>query len=89
MVLADVEQHGLHALLGDDLAMNDGQLQAVAVELERAGLEMIDTQPRAGIRGSRVAFMHPRGTDSVLTEIVQPAGEHHGAGMASAGAGAS
>jgi hypothetical protein len=26
-----------------------------------------------GIRGSRVAFLHPKSTDGVLTEIVEPA----------------
>jgi methylmalonyl-CoA epimerase len=41
--------------------------------LRLAGLELIDQQPRNGIRGSRVAFMHPRATAGVLTEIVQPA----------------
>jgi methylmalonyl-CoA epimerase len=40
----------------------------------QAGFALIDEQPRAGIRGSRVAFLHPRGTGGVLTEIVQPAG---------------
>jgi methylmalonyl-CoA/ethylmalonyl-CoA epimerase len=44
--------------------------------LEQAGLRLIDEQPRAGIRGSRVAFVHPRSTAGVLTEIVQPAGAH-------------
>jgi methylmalonyl-CoA/ethylmalonyl-CoA epimerase len=47
----------------------DSTLEAV----RRAGLELIDQQPRIGIRGSRVAFMHPRATAGVLTEIVQPA----------------
>ncbi len=38
---------------------------------------MIDAEPRTGIRRSRVAFVHPRATGSVLTEIVEPAeGEH-------------
>jgi len=41
--------------------------------LKQAGLELIDLQPRAGIRGSRVAFLHPRATGGVLSEIVQPA----------------
>ena len=59
---------GLH-----HVAYQVDDIDATLLELERAGLELIDTQPRAGIRGSRVAFMHPRGTDSVLTEIVQPA----------------
>ena len=41
--------------------------------LRQAGLALIDEQPRTGIRGSRVAFMHPRATGGVLTEIVEPA----------------
>jgi methylmalonyl-CoA/ethylmalonyl-CoA epimerase len=41
-------------------------------ELREAGFALIDERSRAGIRGSRVAFLHPRGTDGVLTEIVQP-----------------
>ena len=39
----------------------------------QAGLRLIDEQPRRGIRDSRVAFLHPRSTGGVLTEIVQPA----------------
>ncbi|MDQ6745743.1 MAG: methylmalonyl-CoA epimerase [Actinomycetota bacterium] len=45
--------------------------------LREAGLRLIDEQPRTGIRGSRVAFLHPASTGGVLTEIVQPAGEEH------------
>ena len=41
-----------------------------------AGMRLIDEQPRTGIRGSRVAFIHPAATGGVLTEIVQPAEEH-------------
>ncbi|HEY3775112.1 MAG TPA: methylmalonyl-CoA epimerase [Solirubrobacteraceae bacterium] len=37
-----------------------------------AGLRLIDEQPRTGIRGSRVAFLHPKASGGVLTEIVQP-----------------
>ena len=47
--------------------------------LKRSGLQLIDEQPRVGIRGSRVAFLHPRATGGVLTEIVEPAaaaGDH-------------
>jgi methylmalonyl-CoA/ethylmalonyl-CoA epimerase len=47
----------------------DAALDAVRA----AGIELIDQRPRTGIRGSRVAFMHPRATGGVLTEIVQPA----------------
>jgi methylmalonyl-CoA/ethylmalonyl-CoA epimerase len=51
----------------------------IGAELERLrseGIELIDQEPRAGIRNSRVAFIHPRAIGSVLTEIVEP-GEGH------------
>lgn len=44
-------------------------------QLAGAGLRLIDEQARRGIRGSRVAFVHPSSTGGVLTEIVQPAAE--------------
>lgn len=46
-------------------------------ELSAAGLRLIDEHARTGIRGSRVAFLHPSSTGGVLTEIVQPAPEAH------------
>ena len=62
---------GLHhvAYAVDDI---DATLARVAA----AGIEAIDAEPRAGIRDSRVAFLHPRSTGGVLTEIVEPAGGH-------------
>jgi methylmalonyl-CoA/ethylmalonyl-CoA epimerase len=45
---------------------------ASALEAVRgAGLRLIDEQPRTGIRGSRVAFLHPKSTGGVLTELVE------------------
>jgi len=38
-----------------------------------AGLRLIDERPRTGIRSSRVAFLHPKATGGVLTELVEPA----------------
>jgi methylmalonyl-CoA/ethylmalonyl-CoA epimerase len=59
---------GLHhvAYATDDI---DATLGAV----REAGLRLIDEQPRVGIRKSRVAFLHPRSTGGVLTELVEPA----------------
>jgi methylmalonyl-CoA/ethylmalonyl-CoA epimerase len=69
--------------VGKFLAKNGPGLHHVAYQvddidstlgaLKQAGLALIDEQPRVGIRGSRVAFMHPRATAGVLTEIVEPA----------------
>ena len=62
---------GLHhvAYQTDDI---DAALEAV----RDAGLQLIDEQPRTGIRNSRVAFLHPKATGGVLTELVQPAEGH-------------
>jgi methylmalonyl-CoA/ethylmalonyl-CoA epimerase len=51
-------------------------IDATLERLRDAGLELIDSEPRVGIRNSRVAFLHPKATGSVLTEIVQPAEGH-------------
>jgi methylmalonyl-CoA epimerase len=52
-------------------------IDATLRSLAEAGLELIDSEPRVGIRESRVAFLHPRSTGGVLTEIVEPAEEGH------------
>jgi methylmalonyl-CoA/ethylmalonyl-CoA epimerase len=59
---------GLH-----HVAYQVSDIDATLQALKDAGLQLIDQQPRVGIRGSRVAFMHPRATVGVLTEIVEPA----------------
>jgi methylmalonyl-CoA/ethylmalonyl-CoA epimerase len=43
--------------------------------LREQGVRLIDETPRTGIRGSRIAFLHPAASGGVLTEIVQAA-EH-------------
>ena len=51
-------------------------VQATLAQLRERGLRLIDETPRTGIRGSRVAFLHPAASGGVLTEIVQPAEGH-------------
>ena len=51
-------------------------IDAALPRLTAAGIALIDEEPRVGIRESRVAFLHPRSTGGVLTEIVEPAGGH-------------
>jgi methylmalonyl-CoA epimerase len=36
-----------------------------------AGLELIDAEPRMGMHGSRIAFVHPKSVGGVLTELVE------------------
>jgi methylmalonyl-CoA/ethylmalonyl-CoA epimerase len=42
-------------------------------ELKRSGLRMIDDAPRPGAHHMRIAFVHPRSTFGVLTELCEPA----------------
>ncbi len=62
---------GLH-----HVAYRVADVQATLDAARAAGLRLVDETPRTGIRGSRVAFLHPAATGGVLTEIVQPAEEH-------------
>jgi methylmalonyl-CoA/ethylmalonyl-CoA epimerase len=59
---------GLH-----HVAYQVADIDAALASLKAAGLPLIDERPRTGIRGSRVAFLDPRGTERVLVELVQPA----------------
>mgnify|MGYP002737918054 FL=1 len=51
-------------------------IDATLASLKEQGIKLIDQEARTGIRQSRVAFLHPAATGSVLTEIVQPAEGH-------------
>ena len=60
---------GLHHIgyAVDDI---ESALQTLAAQ----GVQLIDTHPRPGARGTSIAFAHPRGLHGVLTELVQAAG---------------
>jgi methylmalonyl-CoA/ethylmalonyl-CoA epimerase len=51
-------------------------IDATLAGLQGSGIELIDAEARIGIRGSRVAFLHPGSTGGVLTELVEPAEVH-------------
>lgn len=50
---------------------------SVLASLKANGVQLLDETPRTGIRGSSVAFLHPKSSGGVLTEIVQPAEGAH------------
>ena len=70
-----VTEQGVEAVLLD---VGEGHIELLKplAELAENGIELIDAEPRVGIRGSRVAFLHPRSTGGVLTEIVEPVEGH-------------
>src|SRR5689334_23918227 len=48
---------GLH-----HVAYQTSDIDAALEQAKAAGLQLIDETPRVGIRGSRVAFLHPKAT---------------------------
>ncbi|MGQ9683185.1 MAG: methylmalonyl-CoA epimerase [Anaerolineae bacterium] len=60
----DKRGEGIHHLC---LEVDDIQ-QAMAT-LQAAGAQLIDSQPRLGAGGRRVAFVHPRSAHGVLIEL--------------------
>ena len=57
---------GLH-----HVAYRSHDIEADLARLADAGIELIDEVPRAGARGHRVAFLHPRSTGGILVELVE------------------
>ena len=54
------------------VAYRTDDIEKALAALSASGVRLIDEEPRTGIRESRVAFLHPKSTGGVLTEIVQP-----------------
>ena len=52
------------------VAYEVGDVQAELDRLSEAGAELIDTEPRPGLFGLQVAFVHPDAVHGVLTEVV-------------------
>jgi methylmalonyl-CoA epimerase len=57
---------GLH-----HIAVRVPDIEATLERLKAAGAELIDTEPRIGGGGHRVAFVHPNTTRGVLIELVE------------------
>lgn len=45
-------------------------------ELRESGIRLIDETPRKGAHGAKIAFLHPKASNGVLTELCEPAHAH-------------
>lgn len=54
------------------IAYEVADLDAALLELKSAGVRLIDETPRSGAHGTSIAFLHPKATGGVLTELCQP-----------------
>ncbi len=50
-------------------------IQSRIAELKAAGLRMIDETPRNGAHHMQIAFVHPKSSGGVLTELCEPSGK--------------
>jgi len=48
-----------------------GDIEQALAEARAAGVELIDSKPRVGLSGKRIAFLHPKSMGGVLTELVE------------------
>lgn len=46
-------------------------IDAALEELKAKGVKLVDEKARPGAHGARVAFLHPKATNGVLTELVE------------------
>lgn len=64
----DKRGEGLH-----HVAFTVESLEARIAELKQTGVRMIDETPRPGAHHMRIAFLHPKSSHGVLTELCEPA----------------
>jgi len=48
-----------------------GNIEDELARLTATGVELIDKAPRPGAHGTRIAFIHPKSTGGVLTELCE------------------
>jgi len=53
------------------IAYQVDDIEAAIARLKSSGARMIDEQPRNGAHGTKIAFVHPKSSNGVLTELCQ------------------
>lgn len=56
------------------LAYEVDDIEAAIRVMEEQGARMIDKVPRIGAHGAKIAFIHPKSSNGVLTELCQACG---------------
>ena len=55
------------------LAVRVDDIEKTLLEYEQKGIRMIDTVPRGGAHGTKIALVHPKSTNGVLLELCMEA----------------
>ncbi len=67
----DKRGEGIH-----HIAFEVEDIDSALAELKDKGVRLIDEQARPGAHGARIAFIHPKATNGVLTELVEYSNDH-------------
>lgn len=66
-VFLEKRGEGLH-----HVAYTVADIESRLAELKEGGVRLIDESPRAGAHNTRIAFVHPKSSRGVLTELCEP-----------------
>ncbi len=53
------------------IALEVENIESALEELKSKGITLIDQEPRRGAHDSKIAFLHPKGTNGVLLELCE------------------
>ncbi|MBI5375154.1 MAG: methylmalonyl-CoA epimerase [Candidatus Schekmanbacteria bacterium] len=53
------------------IAYEVDDIRAALADLENQGVSLIDKTPRNGLHGTKIAFIHPKSSAGILTELVE------------------
>ncbi len=62
----DKKGPGLH-----HVALETDDITSELEKLKKDGLKLIDNEPRIGMNGAKIAFVHPKSSGGVLLEVVE------------------
>lgn len=68
----DKRGEGIH-----HVAFEVDELPSMLSHVKERGVRLIDETPRPGAEGQSIAFLHPKSTFGVLTELCQPGEDQH------------
>lgn len=63
----DSRGEGIH-----HIALRVTGIEKILAKLSAAGVRLIDKEPRIGVGGNKIAFIHPKDTNGVLLELCEP-----------------
>lgn len=71
----DKKGEGIH-----HIALDVTDIESELERLAGLGFEVLNTTPKPGADGKKIAFLHPRSTNGILIELCEDIaqGEHHG-----------